>query len=173
MVSMRAIFLSLVVLVACGTKVNPDVCCTDAADCAAKGVPDGSICTDGLVCRGNSCIAETCVTSDQCEPGAPFCSSAMLCTATCAMDSECPGFGGEVTSKFCESGACVQCRDVTDCSDGSPVCDAGSCRACRLDSECASGACGDNGACIPTDALIYVSTTGSNGGTVDGPRFPS
>ena len=165
MVSMRAIFVSLVVLVACGTKINPDVCCTDTADCAAKGVPDGSMCTDGLVCRGNSCIAETCVTSDQCEPGAPFCSSSMLCSATCALDSECPGFGGVASNPYCESGACVECRTSADCSSGSPICRAnGSCGTCSVDADCPSRVCRDDGTCSSSNDVAYLDAAGADAG---------
>jgi hypothetical protein len=167
MVSMRAIFVSLVVLVACGTKINPDVCCTDAADCTAKGVPAGSMCTDGLVCRGNSCIAETCTTSNQCEPVAPFCSSAMLCAATCAMDSECPGFGSSGLP-FCESGACVACRVNSDCTDANHAfCEGGACRGCLEDSECGSGLCEPSGGCANPAEVLYVSPTGADTGNCE------
>ncbi len=42
------------------TKTNPNLCCTDEADCTSKGIPTDSICSGGLICRGNQCIAETC-----------------------------------------------------------------------------------------------------------------
>lgn len=162
---MRTIFVSLCLLVGCGSKTNPDVCCTDTADCAAKGVPDGSVCSGGLVCRGNTCIAETCTTSAQCEAGAPFCGASMLCTATCAMDSECPGFGGDSGNKFCESGNCTECRDSNDCADPArAICDAHSCRGCVADTDCDSGACGANGVCVDASSLLYLDPVGFDGG---------
>src|SRR2546425_860895 len=54
--------LALCVAVAC-TKQNPNVCCNDQADCNAHGIPVGSVCDPGLVCRGNQCIAGTCAST--------------------------------------------------------------------------------------------------------------
>jgi hypothetical protein len=162
-VAMKTLILS-VLFAACGTKTNPDACCTDAADCATKGLPDGSMCTGGLICRGNTCIAEDCTTSADCEAGAPFCPSSGLCAATCDTDAECPGFGGNAADKFCTTmGTCVACRDDADCDGATPLCDTsvGQCHGCVLDTDCASGACGSTGACVDEADLIYVD--GTNG----------
>src|SRR4051794_8494575 len=64
---MRMYSLVLVVgLFAC-TKPNPNRCCNDEADCMAAGLAVGSTCSDGLLCRGNQCIAVSCSTSAECE----------------------------------------------------------------------------------------------------------
>lgn len=152
-------------LVSCTTVKNPNLCCTDAADCAAKDIPTAQMCTDGLVCRGSQCIAETCSDASQCEAGAPFCSTSGLCAATCESDSECPGFAGTASTPYCEMGGCVECRMSDDCGSDTPVCDAGACRVCKTDGECASGACGDNGACIVADSIVYADPTGVDVGT--------
>ena len=54
------VVLFIAILCAACTKQNPNVCCTDAADCAAQGLPQVTPCHDGLLCRGNLCIAESC-----------------------------------------------------------------------------------------------------------------
>ena len=46
---MRILVVALFVAAAC-TKPNPDVCCTDAADCTAHDLPVSMTCGDGLVC---------------------------------------------------------------------------------------------------------------------------
>jgi hypothetical protein len=148
----------------CGSKTNPNVCCTDSANCVAEGLPDDAMCTDGLICRGNQCVAETCSSAAECEAGAPFCTSAGLCAMTCDSDTECPGFGGNASDTFCVDGACVACRTDADCPASASVCDAHVCRACRLDSECASSVCGDDGTCIASDAVVYLDSAGNDSG---------
>lgn len=149
----------------CGSKTNPNVCCTDEANCAAQGLPNDAMCSGGLVCRGNTCVAETCSTSAQCEAEAPYCSGAGLCAATCEGDTECPGFSDDPAKMFCSNGMCVACRSAADCSATSPVCDQGTCRGCHIDSECESGACGTNGVCVDEESIVYASSTGTDVGT--------
>lgn len=162
---MRIWFVLGLTSVACSTVKNPDLCCTDAVDCASKDIPATQMCSEGLVCRGSQCIAESCSTSVQCEAGAPYCTGAGLCAATCDMDAECPGFDGDASHPFCDMGSCVQCRTNDDCAASSPVCDAGACRGCELDTECASGACGDNHMCIAEASIVYVDPAGADAGT--------
>src|SRR5512147_1820838 len=81
---MRSIALALVALVAC-TKPNPNRCCTDEADCMAHGIPNGSTCADGLLCRGNQCIAVTCSGAAECDLSAPYCVDAS-CSEACTVD---------------------------------------------------------------------------------------
>jgi len=162
--AMRSVLAMALLVGACGSQVNPDACCTDAADCATKGLPDGSMCTGGLICRGNTCVAEDCTTSADCEAGAPFCPSLGLCAATCDTDAECPGFGGNPIDQFCSNGGCVQCRDGSDCAMDAPICDAGACRGCAADSECASGLCGSAGACVDAASIVYLDPAGLDGG---------
>jgi hypothetical protein len=146
------------------TKKNPDLCCTDQASCDAMGISIDSKCADGLICRGNQCIAETCTTSENCEAGAPFCVSE-LCAATCTSDAQCPGFGGAPPDVYCDSGTCIECRNSADCSDPQrPVCDAHVCAGCVADAECSSSLCTAEGACLDAAAILYVDSAGFDGG---------
>jgi hypothetical protein len=162
-VAMKTLVVSALLLAAC-SKPNPDVCCTDAANCAAQGLSSEAMCSAGLVCRGNTCVAETCVTSDECELGAPFCASSGLCSNACEVDAECPGFQGDASHSYCSNGDCVQCRTGSDCTADAPVCDGGACRGCAADSECASGICGSTGACVDATDIVYLDPTGIDGG---------
>jgi hypothetical protein len=125
---MRAIVILCVVVATACTKPNPNRCCADEADCSSKGIPVGSQCEQGLICRGNQCISEPCVDSGDCDPAAPYC-VADLCGETCAEDTQCPGFGQDASQQFCVGGGCVACRNNDDCSVSAPVCDGGICRA--------------------------------------------
>lgn len=167
---MKAMKLGVVVLMvtlsAC-TQKNPNLCCIDAADCEAVGISmsDGA-CADGLVCRGNQCIAETCSTSAQCDSSAPYCGGSGLCVAACEMDSECPGFGGTAAEQYCQMGACVECRTDADCGTDKPVCDGGTCRGCAIDTDCDSGACDEsNGSCVDESSIVYAAPAGTDSGT--------
>jgi hypothetical protein len=57
-------------LCACGTKQNPRACCTDAADCMNVGLPVGTVCDEGLLCRGNRCVEDPCSSSAECDVSA-------------------------------------------------------------------------------------------------------
>ncbi len=160
----RASVLFVVLLSGC-SKPNPNRCCVDPADCAANHIPDGTACSDGLVCRGNQCIAEVCTTNAECDPASPYCASGGLCSATCGDNSQCPGFGQDPAEKVCSNGACVECTSGSDCATGTPVCDNNKCRACALDSECASGACGADGSCVGESSIVYIdAATGLDAG---------
>jgi hypothetical protein len=159
----------IIVVVFCGTlsctKQNPDLCCNDAADCAAAGLTTASTCAEGLVCRGNQCIAETCSTSTDCDAAAAFCdSSTGTCVEQCTEDTQCPGFGGGSNDPFCIAGGCVQCRmGMDDCSGTTPICDANACRGCQMNSDCASELCDTtSGACIDPSTLIYATPGGAD-----------
>lgn len=132
------ITLALVLHLAGCTEKNPALCSAD------------SPCADGLICRGNQCVAEDCTSAQDCEAGAPFCSASGLCAMTCVSDAECPGFAGSAMDTLCQGGVCVECRSDVDCSGDKPLCDitSGTCRGCLLDDDCASGACGPTGACL-------------------------
>jgi hypothetical protein len=157
---MRALIISLAVLVSC-TRPNPNRCCTDEADCTAKDIPIGSMCSDGLVCRGNQCIAQPCTSSTQCDAAAPYC-IAELCSETCGEDAECPGFGEDPAAAFCVAGQCVACRESADCKASAPVCDAGKCVGCNDNADCASDVCDvDTATCIDEAAVLYVDANGS------------
>ncbi len=161
---MRIILLCFAIGLFGCTKTNPNVCCSDAADCSAAGIPSVQMCSEGLACLSHQCIAETCESSSECSAEAPYCASASgLCTETCSADSECPGADQSAIDAYCVGGGCVECRaDVaTDCGGTAPVCDEGSCRGCKDHGECASGVCGADGACVVASAIEYVSKTGT------------
>lgn len=158
---MRIIGLLIALFLLACTKPNPNVCCVDESDCGAKGIPVGSICHEGLVCRGNQCIAQPCSTGSDCDAAAPFC-VAELCAENCVTDNECPGFGGDASHPFCVAGDCVACRDDNACNGVTPICDANACRACQHRDECESGICGTDGACVESTQIAYVSASGSS-----------
>lgn len=145
------------------TKPNPDLCCTDAADCARLGVTDPKACGNGLSCRGNQCVFIGCATASECDATAPFCDPGpMSCTASCSTDDQCPGFRGAASDTLCEAGSCVQCRVAADCSGTTPVCGTDhACVACSEHSQCASGVCADDGSCAPESAISYAAPAGS------------
>ena len=159
---MRAVLvIAMLGLVACSTKPNPNLCCTDQADCDAHGIPVGTSCGDGLLCRGNQCIAETCSSNQECDAAAPFC-VAQACTEQCSEDSQCPGYGEDASAVFCVSGACEQCRTDADCPSNAPACDMGTCHGCTVHSECASNLCDtDTQTCVPEESVIYADPSGS------------
>lgn len=154
---MKSVVLSMFLLLACGEKRNPDKCCVDEADCAAIGLPNGSTCANGELCRGNECLEIVCSTSAECDLSAPYCENDR-CRETCTTDSSCP-----VTSPaqpYCVAGGCVQCRDTNDCGD--LVCRDGKCGGCAADGECASGLCiTSSGTCATTTDVAFASAAGS------------
>ena len=168
MFPMRFVFVCVVPLLvtACG-KTNPDLCCVDEADCASVGLSDVTGCGDGLVCRGNQCLAEVCEASSECEASAPYCVAPPdgRCQETCTTDTECPGFGDSSSQVFCASGACVECRQgMNDCSGDKPVCsDDGVCVACSTNADCDSEVC-DAGTCVDESMIAYVALTGTQTG---------
>lgn len=156
----------LVVLVIClsiagCTRPNEAICCVDEADCADLGIAGPKLCGDGLVCRGNQCIAQRCDDASDCDAAAPFCQAEGRCAETCAEDMQCPGFGGAVDNQFCEAGSCVACRTEAECDTAAPICEQGSCRGCRADAECGSGVCADDGQCAVASDIAYAAPAGS------------
>ncbi len=162
---MRIVLALAISLIAC-TKQNPNLCCIDEADCANVGLSDPLGCDDGLLCRGNQCIAEVCANSMECDADAPFCTGASdgRCQQTCAEDGQCPGFAQAASEVFCEAGSCVECRDNSTCDGLTPTCDAGSCVACTRNDQCASGVCVEDGSCAASSQVAYVSPTGAASG---------
>ncbi|HEU0029524.1 MAG TPA: right-handed parallel beta-helix repeat-containing protein [Kofleriaceae bacterium] len=160
---MRITWLLFFIVATGCTKPNPNLCCTDEADCASAGLAVGTSCDDGLVCRGNQCIAELCASSAECEASAPYCviNGDGRCQEACTADSECPGFGQSPAQQYCEAGSCVQCRSDADCDATTPVCSGGACRGCEAHDECATGACHADGTCAVEAEIAHVSLTGS------------
>ena len=162
--AMKTSIVSVLMLVACGSKTNPDACCTDAADCTLKGLPEGSMCGDGLLCRGNTCVAETCDMSTSCDESAPYCVNS-LCAAACTDDAQCPGAGGTAGNLYCDAGTCVECRENSNCPSDKAFCDMSVCRGCIADSECTSGLCGNTGTCVDSSTIVYLDPAGLDGGS--------
>lgn len=159
------LFVAIAVVASACTQKNPNLCCTTQADCDSVGIALGTGCSDGLVCRGNQCIAETCSTSTDCDAAAPFC-VAQKCAETCTADDQCPGFGGDSMLPYCIGGGCVQCRDNVDCPDDRATCDRGACRGCESNSECDSELCDiPTGTCIAEQSIVYSAPTGVMTGT--------
>jgi hypothetical protein len=159
---MRIILVvATVVAMGCGTKKNPEACCVDEADCAGVGLPVGSTCDDGLLCRNNRCVELSCSSSASCDLLAPYCADG-LCQEPCTDDAQCPGFGQTSAQRFCETAVCVECRAaMNDCGVAAPVCDAGTCRKCELNDECNSGVCTADGSCAAETSIAYVAPAGS------------
>jgi hypothetical protein len=155
----KSVFVALLLCAfACGEKRNPDRCCVDEADCAAIGLPNGSNCQPGELCRGNECVEQICSMSSQCDLAAPYCEDSH-CAEMCDGDTSCPG-AEQMNKPFCVSGGCVQCRDTGDCEDR--VCVNGSCTGCAADGECASGVCViATGLCASSTDVAFVTPTGS------------
>jgi hypothetical protein len=59
----------------------------------------------------------------------------------------------------------TSCMGNADCGAATPICDTGTCRTCALDDECDSGVCRADGACEPSDNVLYVATNGVSAGT--------
>lgn len=153
--------LLLVVLLVSCTRQNPNLCCTDEADCAAAKLPVRTDCDDGKVCRGNVCIEQSCTASSECDLAAPYCVGDS-CQVTCSDDVECPGFGQAAQVRFCSAGSCVECRTGSDCAEIEPVCSpTGACTGCTDHAQCPSGICTLDGSCGLESAIAYVDLVGS------------
>ncbi len=183
--SLSMVLIAMCLPFAC-TKTNPALCCTDAANCQSLGISTDNMCTDGLVCVANTCVAESCGTFADCNAALPFCSNS-LCEAMCDDNSQCPGFGGSAEDTICSSGVCVQCVMNSDCSGATPVCNSNTCVQCVANSDCSQAApicsstntcvncvadtdcmsdvCGSDGSCVAASAVVYLSPAGSDSGT--------
>lgn len=148
-------------LVAC-TKPNPAACCLDEADCAANGFKEVRMCAAGLACVDHQCVVPSCSMTG-CAAEAPVCNITTDVCEGCTESNQCSRFSD---TDVCDTatGACVECVTAADCDAAEPVCDASRCRACKLDSECSSGACGDDGACVPESAIVYMDPGGTDFG---------
>lgn len=159
---MKSFVIAVVCLFACGEKRNPDRCCVDEADCAAIGLPSGSLCPSGELCRGNECVEQRCSRSAECDPTAPYCENA-TCMEACSEDESCPG-ADQTGRPFCVAGSCAACRDSRDCGDR--VCVSGTCSPCASDSECESGVClGLTQTCAAVTEIAWADPSGSATGS--------
>jgi len=160
---MRFIWVGILLVVAC-TRPNPNYkCCTSESDCAANDIAEITPCEDGLLCRGNKCVEQLCELQSDCDPTAPYCLGEVdrTCQEQCSDDLDCPGFGQSTDARYCEGGACVECRADADCPTEAPICGDGICRACTAHSECASGFCGFGGVCGTDEEIAFAAPDGA------------
>lgn len=160
--AMKLAWMLVVVAAAC-TRPNPAVCCLDQADCNEVGISEVRECSAGLACVEHQCVVPSCAMTG-CEVAAPVCNLTTDVCEGCTDSSECSRFP-DATVCDTSSGGCVECVAASDCPAEKPVCDSTACRACTLDTDCASDACGDDGACVGEDAIIYLDPGGSDSGT--------
>lgn len=131
-----------VCLAACGTRSNPDFCCTTAVSCAASGTdvavtpcddPDRPVCDDdGQAGAPRTCIADT--------------------GGTCSAPGDCM----DPARPYCIDNRCVQCQDGDsgdDCANPTPACNAAThlCGPCGGAGDCAGDPGGPvcaNGSCV-------------------------
>lgn len=159
----RFALIFVVILAACSTRINPDICCVTDAQCNALGIDDPRPCNEpGQTCKSNACVAFECLSSTDCPADAPICIS-NICVEACVTDDDCAGLADRT---YCASdGECVACQSNNQCSGTAPVCDSmtRSCRACGTDSECSTGVCLEaEGSCAAESALIFVSDGGQD-----------
>jgi cysteine-rich repeat protein len=132
----------------CRSEVCSDnnVCTTDSCDtrlgCNFVLRPNGTSCSDGLVCNGT----ETC-TSGFCTPAnVPNCNDNNLCTAdSCVEPTGCrnlPNVGAPCT----DNNACTS----PDTCNASGVCTAGAPTVCNDGNECTNDSCVAPGGCVAT-----------------------
>lgn len=155
---MRSLIIFVTILCAC-EKTNPNLCCTDEADCAGVGLDEVRPCKDDKVCRGNVCVVESCATAAECNLTAPYCADES-CQDACSDNAQCPGFSQAADNRFCVAGGCVECRDAADCGGARPACSGGRCVACSDHAQCASGICAADGSCAEETSIAYVDRLG-------------
>lgn len=127
--------------------------CTGPGDCTTER----PFCVDQM-CR-------QCQTSADCPVETPACGDGTFLCGTCEGDGDCVDHDGTPRC-LTTSGGCVACLDSNDCSGDTPFCDGNACRACQADDECASNVCDrETGSCVDENDVIYLSTTGTTGGT--------
>ena len=162
---MRILVLGVFLVVAACTKPNPNVCCVTPLQCDALGVDEPRPCDVGQACRAGGCVAAECQAAADCSADSPICSN-NLCVGTCQIDDDCAEVAGR--NRCSAQGTCVGCLDASQCPPTASICDGTGhvCRGCELDNECASGVCLEiSGVCAEEQALVYVSTAGTDAGT--------
>lgn len=134
--------LTLSLQAACGTRRDPDFCCTNATSCAASGVD----------------VAVTACT----DPAAPVCDDngdngpPRTCIADTGGSCAAPGDCMDPSRPYCIDNRCVQCQDddaMGDCTNPTPACSATThlCVPCGGPADCAGdpgGAICVGGSCV-------------------------
>lgn len=134
---------------ACGTRTNPDFCCSSAASCLATGTdvgvttcddPDRSFCDDdGTYGTPRTCVVDPsstdCDTPADCtNPDRPLCidNRCVECNDGTMCDNPTPACA--------PTHLCVACTGPTDCDGdpGGPACVEGACVECAGPADCPS-----------------------------------
>ena len=117
--------------------------CSPTLGCRYMPLPDGTACSDGVVCDG----AETCVNA-VCSPGAPLvCDDGNACTIDACNEPD--------GCTYVPVGAGVPCNDLDACTqndacDGQGHCAPGIPLVCDDGRECTTDACVSNFGCVFT-----------------------
>ena len=178
-VTLLALAIPTIGLVACGEDTPAQVSCTEDGQCASGQVCISGVCgTVPCTATGDCASTQVCLLSlaepvcgpaecgcldeDTCQP----CPEGAMCvdgqcveqppeTTVCTDDAGCP------EGLFCDGGVCVEgaaCEAPEDCGDDE-VCDAGSCRPCEADEceevDCTTAGCEEGMVCDP-DTLSCV-----------------
>lgn len=138
----------------CGTRRDPDFCCSNALSCAASGVdvavtactdPAAPVCDDdGDVGLPRTCIADTggtCAAPGDClDPTRPYCID-NRCVECQDGDAQ-ADCANPTPACSASTHLCVPCGDATDCAGdpGGPVCVGGSCVECDDATDCTAPA---------------------------------
>ncbi len=142
--------LTLSLDAACGTRRDPDFCCSNALSCAASGTDVGvTACTDpaapvcdddGDIGLPRTCIADTggtCAAPGDCmDPSRPYCIG-NRCVECQDGDAQ-ADCANPTPACSASTHLCVPCGDATDCvgDPGGAVCVDGSCVACADATDC-------------------------------------
>jgi len=160
---MRTLIGCLFVMIqfAACTARNTAVCCTDPADCATVGLPEGSRCEPGFSCLDHACVDSSCSLDTDCAAPTQYCVDG-LCLG-CDDAHPCG-----IEAPVCEATTtCAGCSTSADCAGfpATSVCDAnGGCRGCVIDSECESEICNEDGTCRDATTVLYMDTAGEDVG---------
>lgn len=130
----------VVALAACGTRANPDFCCSDLASCRSSG-------TDVQPVTCDDPVKSFC--DDQGQYGAPRTCIADPISNECDAPADCTN----PDRPFCIGNHCVQCEDGLTCDNPAPACNPTThlCGPCMGPADCAGELAGTQclaGACV-------------------------
>ena len=110
-------------------------------------------------CVRGQCVA--CEADSDCHVSSPICdvtaNTCGPCSDDAAGDAVCAA--RDASFPFCSVlGGCIECEASTSCGGETPICEqsTGRCRGCASHDECPSEVCGESGACLSPDDIIYV-----------------
>lgn len=134
--------------------------CTDTQ----RSKSNGSVCGDGMVCRGGACVAcmagLPCVPSNPCHAGSTVCAPTLSCSDTdtgitngtsCGSDKVCSG--GDCNS--CTVG--IACQPTDPCKAGNTACSTGTATCVASGNKTNGTPCGTNMVCTNGSCVACVS----------------